>query len=186
MFQIDVPSAASAPPAVPAVGTPGHFTDGNPATGVPGTIVPAWWLEMVQAEVLAVLAAAGIAPGKTTNGQLSQAIQALISGAAPASLAASGWQKLPSGLLVQWATAATVTGASDVVYYPVAFPNAPFGQVVLEENAVGWQSGGTVQPTIFGTVPLSNSAFKLLCARWNGSSFQFAAGDAYFFAAVGH
>lgn len=41
------------------------------------------------------------------------------------SLAQSGWQRLPSGLIVQWGFA-TTSGPSVVVTFPMAFPNGVF------------------------------------------------------------
>ncbi len=48
MFGIDHATAAEAEPARPAAGTAGYFTDGNPGSGTPATIVPAWFLNMLQ------------------------------------------------------------------------------------------------------------------------------------------
>lgn len=84
MFWNDDPSAVATAPAVPAPTGQGHsyFTNGNPVTGVAGTIVPDWFLNQTQEEPLAVLAAAGITPAKGTNNQLLAALRALF---APAS-----------------------------------------------------------------------------------------------------
>ncbi len=56
----------------------GHFTNGNPATGTPATVVDAPWLNMVQDELENVLVAAGIAPNQANSGQLLASIQALL------------------------------------------------------------------------------------------------------------
>lgn len=77
MFQIDTADATGTPPAKPAVGTPGWFRAKNPAQGYSGTTLTAWWLNMVQAELMAVLTAANIAPSKSDDGQLAAAIQAI-------------------------------------------------------------------------------------------------------------
>ena len=53
------------------------FHDGNGTTEL-GTILPAWWLNQVQAEILAVLRAAEIEPNKADTGQLKAAIKAMI------------------------------------------------------------------------------------------------------------
>jgi hypothetical protein len=76
MYQIDNPSAVVTQPASTAAGTAGFFTDGNPAAGVPATIVPAEWLNAVQEEMVNVLAAAGIAQSKSAFNQLAAAIRA--------------------------------------------------------------------------------------------------------------
>lgn len=57
----------------------GEFTDGNVAGNVQPTELMAAWFNSVQREIIAVLAAAGIAPDKTNDKQLSEAIQAILS-----------------------------------------------------------------------------------------------------------
>ena len=53
------------------------FHDGNGTTEL-GTILPAWWLNQVQAEILAVLGGAEIEPNKADTAQLKAAIKAMI------------------------------------------------------------------------------------------------------------
>ena len=77
MFNIDEPTAVASPPAVPAAGTEGYFTGGSPATGTPPTKVRAWWLNMVQQELAAIVAAASIARSKVSNAQVLLALRAL-------------------------------------------------------------------------------------------------------------
>ena len=67
-------TAAALPAAEAQVVTPGYFTIGNPSGAIPATVVPAWWLNQIQEEFIAVLAAAGITPVKGTNTQLRDAI----------------------------------------------------------------------------------------------------------------
>lgn len=50
------------------------FHDGDGVSEL-GTILPAWWLNQIQAEALAVLAAAGIEPDKSRQNQLLTAIK---------------------------------------------------------------------------------------------------------------
>ena len=57
----------------------GEFTDGNVAGNVQPTELMAAWFNSVQREIIAVLAAAEIAPDKTNDKQLSEAIQAILS-----------------------------------------------------------------------------------------------------------
>jgi hypothetical protein len=71
-------------PAAPET-PPGYFDDGDIATERNGTVVPAWWLNSVQEEILAVIAEAGLTPNRAQLGQLKEAIASLIaSGASPA------------------------------------------------------------------------------------------------------
>lgn len=80
MFRIDHPSAAVDLPPPDAAGTPGYFTEGDPAGSTPATTVTADWANAVQEEISHVIEGAGIALDKTNNGQLLLAINALISG----------------------------------------------------------------------------------------------------------
>ncbi|WP_107860798.1 phage tail protein [Neisseria weaveri] len=65
-----------------AIDTPDkQFKDGN-GTSELGTILPAWWLNQVQGEILAVLTAAGIHPNKAKTNQLAEAINRLFVGQA--------------------------------------------------------------------------------------------------------
>ncbi|PWK30846.1 hypothetical protein [Pseudomonas sp. OV226] len=77
MYQIDNSSAAAVIPASTAAGTPGFFTDGNPATGVSATIMPAEFMNMVMMEILGVLSAGGVTPSKSNFTQLTAAIRAV-------------------------------------------------------------------------------------------------------------
>jgi hypothetical protein len=77
MYAIDNDTASTTLPPIKPVGIPGFFTAGT-VGGVPATIVEADFLNQVQQELLAVLAAASIAPSKATNNQVIQAILWLI------------------------------------------------------------------------------------------------------------
>lgn len=77
MYQIDNSSAAAVIPASTPAGTPGFFTDGNPATGIAPTVMPAEFMNMVMMEILGVLSAAGVTPSKTNFTQLVTAIRAV-------------------------------------------------------------------------------------------------------------
>lgn len=52
------------------------FHDGNPATGVQGTVVDAAWLNVVQEELAGLVEWAGLTPSAVDNTQLLQALQA--------------------------------------------------------------------------------------------------------------
>lgn len=78
MFKIDTATAVAVEPTPAAAGTPGYFTDGDPASNIPATIVPADWFNQVTDELLNVLAAAGITPSKATRNQVAAAINKLV------------------------------------------------------------------------------------------------------------
>ncbi|WP_230578249.1 phage tail protein, partial [Xenorhabdus bovienii] len=77
---------------MPPVNTPGNvFDDGDSSTGLPGTIVPAQWLNDtqfsvrdIQQECKNILAKAGIAPDPRKQNQLADAISQLIKTSVPA------------------------------------------------------------------------------------------------------
>ncbi len=75
MYQVDLPTAAATLPTPAAAGTPGFFTNGNPATGVAATIVDADFLNMLMMELSNIVTGAGIALSKTTYNQVLTAIK---------------------------------------------------------------------------------------------------------------
>ncbi|MBU9359546.1 hypothetical protein KTE52_24710 [Burkholderia multivorans] len=75
MYRIDDATAATSLPVPEAAGTEGYFTEGNPATSTPATKVRGSWLNMIQEELCAILAAAGISRSKTSYNQVNLALQ---------------------------------------------------------------------------------------------------------------
>lgn len=127
MFQIDVASAAASLPAPAPAGTPGFFTEGNPATGVAPTVVSGDFLNMVMMELLNVVLGAGLAPSKTDHGQLLEALRAMFGG--QGLVGQSGYVTLPLGLILQWGSTPIGNGANNVstgMTWPEPFPNNCF------------------------------------------------------------
>lgn len=79
MYRIDDATAATSLPTPESAGAEGYFTEGNPATGTPATKIRGSWLNMVQEELCAILAAAGIARSKTNYNQVNSALQKMYS-----------------------------------------------------------------------------------------------------------
>lgn len=77
MYQIDNATAATSQPASTPAGTAGFFTDGNPATNVPATIVPAEWLNSVMMELVNLVLAGGLTLQKNSFNQLVSAVKAI-------------------------------------------------------------------------------------------------------------
>jgi len=77
MFRTDVATASATLPTPLAAGTEGFFTNGNPGTGTPATVVDADWANMVQEELYAIVLAAGLTPSKTVRTQVRDGIAAL-------------------------------------------------------------------------------------------------------------
>ena len=69
-----------------------QFHDGNGTTEL-GTILPAWWLNQIQAEILAVLTAAKVSPNKAKTSQLAEAIGKLLTGSVVDNLTSTNTDK---------------------------------------------------------------------------------------------
>lgn len=80
MFGIDDTTAVAVMPTPEAAGTPGFFTEGNPALGQAATYLRASFLNSLMTEVLNVGTAGAITPVKTTYTQLIQALRRLYGG----------------------------------------------------------------------------------------------------------
>ncbi|WP_308721011.1 hypothetical protein [Komagataeibacter xylinus] len=99
---------------MPATGTPGWATDGNPAATIPATDFPAAHYNMLMAEVIQPILDAGLTLDPANWGQLSAAIKAL------AKQAASGAVVGSPGVL------ATGDVAGAVLYYSAALAAPAF------------------------------------------------------------
>ncbi len=80
MFRIDNVTAVPSLPIAGPAGSPGFFTDGNPAAALEATVVDGWWLNLLQEEVLTVVEEAGLAPDKSSHRQLFEALNRLYLG----------------------------------------------------------------------------------------------------------
>ncbi len=122
MFKIDGPNTVNGMPARTALGAfPGWFNQ-TPGAGA-GTVVTGEFLNMWQAEFLAVLGAAGIAPDKAADNQILLAIQAIASSLSGWStgdmkltfktVADAGWVMMNDGSIGNAASAATTRANAD-------------------------------------------------------------------------
>jgi len=102
---IDVTAVATAPGVPVLSGPAGYFNEGVPGISA-ATRVRAWWLNMVQEEIMSVLAAGGVTPDTTgTNfAQLLAAINALIG---------DGTSAEPAARIAAIAAEATARAAAD-------------------------------------------------------------------------
>lgn len=82
MYQYDDPTVTATLPTPAVQGTGGFFTNGNPATGVPATILTADFMNMLMMEVLNVVLAGGLTPSKTAYNQLLTAINNIVGSSA--------------------------------------------------------------------------------------------------------
>ncbi|MBI6944193.1 hypothetical protein JET76_22980 [Pseudomonas putida] len=107
MFRVDNDSAVAIMPAATSAGTPGYFTDGNPATGQPATVLAAEFMNMVMMELANLVTDSGQTLTKNDYKQVSKAVQAMI-----ANLSTVTWDKV-TNKPTDWAVAGktTLTGA---------------------------------------------------------------------------
>lgn len=152
--------ASGTPPTAPASPSIGYPTKGNAGTGTPATKPGEYWYHMITEEMRAVITAAGLTPSQSDLTQLLQALPgALASRPEMArSIAASGYQKLPGGLIIQWGSGVVTSGSLGAVVFPVAFTTAGFIGVASVANtangyaaSVGYLSVGSMQ--IFHNAP---------------------------------
>ncbi|HDR9026963.1 TPA: hypothetical protein QDB14_001133 [Burkholderia vietnamiensis] len=87
MYQYDDPTVAAEMPAITVAGTPGFFTDGNPQTSEPRTVLRSEFMNTVMLEMLNVLSAGSVTPDKTKQNQMALAIANMISAAVTAAAA---------------------------------------------------------------------------------------------------
>jgi hypothetical protein len=57
-----------------------------------------------------------------------------------AQFATSGYQKFPSGLILQWVTGGSDANGNMTVSLPIRFPNAVLGGIANEGNPAGWSA----------------------------------------------
>ncbi len=88
------------------------------------------------------------------------------------SFSASGYQKLPGGLILQWVSGSTASGTVTVTL-PIAFPNAALNYVVGESNAISW---GTSNFTVYGVASVSVNQATIKSVQWNGTSWVNSSG----------
>ena len=86
-----------------------------------------------------------------------------------ASLSDTGYQKLPSGLIIQWVRGATLGAASSgLVTLPIAFPNGILAEYATQAN------GADTAPNFasFSTWKFSASQVKVYCSSASGPLFD--------------
>lgn len=80
------------------------------------------------------------------------------------SMAASGYQRFPGGLIIQWGSGTTPGGSFGTVTFPMAFPNAVYGLVT------GVLSGGSTTETVeYQSLGLSSVQLAGVTAGVGGS-----------------
>ena len=80
----------------------------------------------------------------------------------------AGYQKLPSGFIIQWGQ--NSVGAPTSVTFPITFPNACLSVVVCEGNANAG-TWGAARPTIHGVQNPNTTGYIAWAEFWNGSGW---------------
>jgi hypothetical protein len=94
-----------------------------------------------------------------------------------ASTATAGYQKLPSGLIIQWGNASTGSNGSVTVNYPITFPNAAL-------NAHATNIASSAAGSFPGLNMVNTSSLVIWAA--SSSSVSVGAGAAYMYVAIGY
>lgn len=94
-------------------------------------------------------------------------------GGGNASISANGYQKLPSGLIIQHMAAPATVNAAATAVFPKAFPNACFKVWVGESNSVEWWTDNV---TVYGSFSPTKTSVGVAAYRWNGTGFTPANG----------
>ena len=167
MHRIDHSTAAVSIPTPDASGSAGYFTEGNPSGSVPATIVTADWANSVQEELIAVVLNHGLTPDKTVNNQLLTAIKSSFLNAG------GGYQKLPSGFIIQWSSIDITTVTTNTVgstqtgtgTFTLTFPNACRAILSVKRPAGYGSTGQEGESHELCTAVLSTSQFRYAISR---------------------
>ena len=170
------------------------YIDANPASGTEGSAVPAAAIEHPMREILEVISAAGIAPSEANLAQLLAALRssgvfqtqatndsstkaATTAFANPASsIGTSGYQKLPSGLIIQWGSSGSISSVGSLaITLPIAFPNAALSVSMC-------RSASSAQDTDNNTVSAEMTLTTLTLRRSSDSSLA----GSFFWIAIGY
>jgi hypothetical protein len=128
----DVTAATSAP-ALPTAVSPGYYTEGV-AGSVPRSIIRAWHLNALQAEIVNTIVAGGLTPSRADNTQLHQAINALVAAAITVEVTARN-AAIASGI-APLATTAALNGAVSTLETLIAADIAPLATTAALTAAV--------------------------------------------------
>ena len=147
MFQTDQSTAVATLPAPAAAATPGYFTNGNPQTGVPATILDADFMNMLMMELINLVSAAGLTPSKSNYSQLLAAVKAVV---VQANYNANSYFKsVGSGLIIEWGSVNSSASADVAVVFPLAFTSTPFVLATCQLSGAGAMAGFNT-PTLTG------------------------------------
>jgi len=136
-------------------------------TGVSGSVT-------IQSQTVAVFRALASQNGWSLDaGDAALSFSPLFS----SGLTTPGYQKWPSGLILQWGVASSVSGSATTVTYPIAFPNATL-------NA--WVTCFIAGAGAIGVIESGGSTTQLLVGSWASNSTRSGAGTNIRWFALGY
>lgn len=97
----------------------------------------------------------------------------------------SGYQKLPSGIIIQWGSGQTPGTVSDVITLPIPFTTATYTVTITEAASAGWNPGPNYGPSIYGSNNRTTTTFEVWGVKWSGS-FWGSGSLSYTWTAVGY
>lgn len=148
----------------------GRFAAGNPATGVPGSMVTSKFMNDVQDEIVNLIENAGLTLSTSNQQQMYAAVQAVITSrfsGTNSNLANNGFQKLPGGLIIQWGNALSGEDGESIITFPTAFPTAIFRAFSAEGAGDSWLSNVAI---IYGAHSVSKTGMLVRCKSITGTS----------------
>lgn len=177
------------------------FSAGNPSGGVPATFLSNVWCDDVMMEIINVLLAGGVAPAANTRNQLLTALRSAGVFTTPStgdrstkaattqmfanefanSLGPGGYQKLPSGLIVQWGSGA-ISATNVNITFPLAFPTACYDVLVSENSGNGWTGSAF---SVYGPYSKTTTGVSVRGLTWNGSTWNNATNANFDYFAIG-
>lgn len=161
MYQIDNDSASQSLPPSTSNGTPGFFTDGNPATGLAATVLPAEFMNMIMLELTYLVTQSGQTLSKSDHTQVTQAVKKLI-----AQLATVSWGNVTDkpGNLVRSGNGDTPTFNSLELSFAAPFIDFHYGNTAADYNL-------RIINDYDGTLTIQDLSGALLSISAKGSTF---------------
>ena len=162
----------------------GAFKNRTSPTSQDGSYLESDWVNDWDGFFARLLTVAGTTPnGNVDTGTSSQYYDSLITvvkSLSPINKASYGWQKLPSGLIIQWGNTAPVSGTA-TISFPIAFPQNPYFIGTCCRQAT---FPTAMQSIIVNDATLTPTGCTTRNLQYDGTSFS-AAESAFFWFAIG-
>jgi len=159
------------PKSVPGIGlVNGQFVDENPVNGTPGSLIPAEWGNAVTTEILGVIQEAGLTPNEADNGQLADAVLAIVTSKSPtaATETNAGILKLSTGIQA-------IVGTDDTTAVTPKKLQQKLATVLQTQALTAFTTGGiapafTLTPSPAITAYTANQRFQVVFSAAGGAT----------------